>query len=292
MELIRQFANLSQMTPSELGEAARLILQNIQVEWLAPLLTQRYEQPHGEHAARQYSQVFGQRLDGALRDIEIGFIGGRNMSGSQERNVQGNAFELLKAIEQATQNSAVPVALEQFGNLQMTEEEAKAAFLYLKGKGLIDANFKIFYAARISAAGLDAIREAESTPEKSPIAFPAITHNYYMNIHSMTGSNVQQGTTNSSITATQIITTEQLAEVLNLVEQLDRALPTLPGPLQEQTRKVLAELRGVATVPAPDASRLRRGLESLKHIMEHAAGHLIAAGALTFIEQLLARLPH
>ena len=79
MELIRQFANLSQMTPSELGEAARLILQNIQVEWLAPLLTQRYEQPHGEHAARQYSQVFGQRLDGALRDIEIGFIGGRNM---------------------------------------------------------------------------------------------------------------------------------------------------------------------------------------------------------------------
>jgi hypothetical protein len=280
------------MTPSELGESARLLLQNLHVEWLAPLLTQRYEQPHGEHAAGQYSQVFGQRLDGALRDIEIGFIGGRNMSGSQERNVQGNAFELLKAIEQATQNSAVPVALEQFGSLQMTEEEAKAAFLYLKGKGLIDANFKIFYAARISAAGLDAIREAECTPEKSPIAFPAITHNYYMNIHSMTGSNVQQGTTNSSITATQTITTEQLAEVLNLVEQLDRALPTLPGPLQEQTRKVLAELRGVATVPAPDASRLRRGLESLKHIMEHAAGHLIAAGALTFIEQLLARLPH
>jgi hypothetical protein len=280
------------MTPSELGESARLLLQNLHVEWLAPLLTQRYEQPHGEHAAGQYSQVFGQRLDGALRDIEIGFIGGRNMSGSQERNTQGNAFELLKAIEQATQNSAVPVALEQFGSLQMTEEEAKAAFLYLKGKGLIDANFKIFYAARISAAGLDAIREAECTPEKSPIAFPAITHNYYMNIHSMTGSNVQQGTTNSSITATQTITTEQLAEVLNLVEQLDRALPTLPGPLQEQTRKVLAELRGVATVPAPDASRLRRGLESLKHIMEHAAGHLIAAGALTFIEQLLARLPH
>jgi hypothetical protein len=203
MELIRKFANRSQMTPSELGEAARLLLQNLHVEWLAPLLTQRYEQPHGEHAAGQYSQVFGQRLDGALRDIEIGFIGGRNMSGSQERNTQGNAFELLKAIEQATQNSAVPVALEQFGSLQMTEEEAKAAFLYLKGKGLIDANFKIFYAARISAAGLDAIREAECTPEKSPIAFPAITHNYYMNIHSMTGSNVQQGTTNSSITATQ-----------------------------------------------------------------------------------------
>jgi hypothetical protein len=88
-----------------------------------------------------------------------------------------------------------------------------------------------------------------------------------MNVHSMTGSNVQQGTTNSSIAATQTITTEQLAEdVRNLVEQLDRALPTLPVPVQEQTREVLTELRAAATVQAPDASRLRRGLESLTHI--------------------------
>jgi hypothetical protein len=39
--------------------------------------------------------------------------------------------------------------------------------------------------------------------------------------------------------------------------------------------------------PAPDAGRLRSGLESLKHIMEHATGHLIATGALSLIVQLL-----
>jgi hypothetical protein len=113
-----------------------------------------------------------------------------------------------------------------------------------------------------------------------------------MNIHSMTGSNVQQGTTNSNITATQTNHGGTTRRRSNLVEQLDRALPTLTASMQEQTREVLAELRAAATVPTPDASRLRRGLESLKHIMEHATGHLIATGALTLIAQLLARLPN
>ena len=90
-----------------------------------------------------------------------------------------------------------------------------------------------------------------------------------------------------------VITTEQLAEnVRKLVEQLDRELPTLPAGVQEQSREVLAELRAAATALAPDASRLRRGLESLKHVMEHATGHLVATGVLTLIAQLLAHLPN
>jgi hypothetical protein len=67
------------MTPAALGAAARPILENLEIEWLAPLRTGRYPQPQGHNVALQYAQVFRQRLDRALRDIEIGFIGGHEI---------------------------------------------------------------------------------------------------------------------------------------------------------------------------------------------------------------------
>jgi hypothetical protein len=79
-------------------------------------------------------------------------------------NIHENTVDLLKAIERATRGSAVPVVLEQLRDLHMTAEEAQEAFHYLKSKGLIEANFGIFYSARMSAAGHDAIKEAESIP--------------------------------------------------------------------------------------------------------------------------------
>jgi hypothetical protein len=106
----------------------------------------------------------------------------------------------------------------------------------------------------------------------------------------MTGSNIQQGTAHSQITATQTITTQQFVEsVQKLVDQVERALPTsdLPTEVQEQTKAIMAELRAAASEQTPDAGRLRRGLEVLKQIMEHAAGHLVAAGVLSLIAPLL-----
>jgi hypothetical protein len=77
--LIHDFTARSQMTPAELGAVARPILENLEIEWLAPLLTNQYPQPQSQRAVAQYSQVFRQRLEGALRDAEIGFIEGKNM---------------------------------------------------------------------------------------------------------------------------------------------------------------------------------------------------------------------
>jgi hypothetical protein len=100
-----------------------------------------------------------------VQDLAWEFVRMKEQSAqAKEHNIQENAFELLKAIERATRDSATPVVLEQLQDLGMTEGEAKAAFHYLKDKGWIEANFRIFYAARMSPAGHDAIKEAESTP--------------------------------------------------------------------------------------------------------------------------------
>src|ERR1700730_12415825 len=53
MQLIREFTTRSRMTPIELGEAARPMLENLEIEWLAPLHTKRYPQPRGQPAAAE-----------------------------------------------------------------------------------------------------------------------------------------------------------------------------------------------------------------------------------------------
>jgi hypothetical protein len=94
----------------------------------------------------------------------------------------------------------------------------------------------------------------------------------------------------SSITATQTISGSEFAErVRKLVEQVEGILPTsgLPSSVRENSQTTLAELHEAAIVATPDVSRLRRGLESLKHVMEHATGHVVATGILTLIAELL-----
>lgn len=94
----------------------------------------------------------------------------------------------------------------------------------------------------------------------------------------------------SSISTTQTFSGRELAEgVWKLVEELDRVLPTsgLPDAMQEDSRTALAELREAAADATPDVRRLRRRLESLKNILEHATGHVVGAGVLSMIGELL-----
>jgi hypothetical protein len=292
MDLIRQYVSRTRLSPVELSASARPILETLSAELDAriPVLAGDALNRATEQTRARYRPIFARRIDDAIRDIEIGFIGGRDVAGQADQDIQTHAFELLKAIEEETRGSADPIVLHELRQLKMTEGQAQAAFQYLKGRGLIDANFRIHYAARVSAAGRDAIRDSEANPGRAIGAFPAITHNYYLNVQSMTGSNIQQGTTNSTITATQTISDQQLAEgVRLLIAQLDRALQAsqLSAPLQDQAKASIAELREATDVPAPDASRLRRGLEALKRIMEQATGDLVAAGVLGLIGDLL-----
>jgi hypothetical protein len=289
MCLISDFIVRTQRAQPELSELARAELEKLTTKLIEQIPPLSLNPQATQQLKTKYNEKFQTRIDEALRGIEIGFIGGRDVSVQQAQNIQANAFKLLKAFERETRGVETPVLLHQIRDLEMTEGEAQSAFLYLKDKKLIDANFNIFNAARISAAGHDAICEAETKPDKASHAFPAITYNY-LNIHTMTGSNIQQGTKNSHITANQAITTQELAAgVKQLVEQLDRLLlaSPLPSQLQGKATQAINELRAASHKSVPDAGRLRRGLESLRHVLEHATGHLIAAGALQLIAQLL-----
>jgi hypothetical protein len=82
------------------------------------------------------------------------------MANSPTENLQDLAFRLLVAIKEKTERSAEPVFVTQLApSLGMDDADAKAAFQYLDDKHLIKA-YGAQFAARINAAGHDAIQEA------------------------------------------------------------------------------------------------------------------------------------
>jgi hypothetical protein len=96
----------------------------------------------------------------------------------------------------------------------------------------------------------------------------------------------------SSITSSQSVNVVVLVEaVKDLIAQLTATLPSsgLSDDLRTAAEEQLAELSQEVSLPKPDPGRLRRGLEALGRVMEHATGHLIAAGAIATIAHILAR---
>ena len=78
MPLLRDFAERMQIPAIEITALARPHLENLGSSVLGQLLPAGFPGEH-QRIRAQYTAVFQQRLDGALRDFEIGFIGGRNI---------------------------------------------------------------------------------------------------------------------------------------------------------------------------------------------------------------------
>src|SRR2546428_4093658 len=80
------------------------------------------------------------------------------MSDERDDDIQTRAFQLLEAIRDRTQNSDVPVFVEELAKQFAWEAgPAQAAFRYLADKCWVDT-FNIPYTGRINANGHDALR--------------------------------------------------------------------------------------------------------------------------------------
>jgi hypothetical protein len=85
--------------------------------------------------------------------------------------IPDDALTLLRVIAEATEGSSVPVILEDVPDLRMDVEPAKAAFNYLRGKGLIET-FSLAYSARVTAAGQDFLAVQASVSAAPPPPAP------------------------------------------------------------------------------------------------------------------------
>jgi hypothetical protein len=154
--------------------------------------------------------------------------------------------------------------------------------------------FNIPTRARINARGVDAIETAQSQPDKTTSIFPSVTYN--VTIHGTgAGSQVNVASSGSSqvshVSQMDPATLRQFIEGVGaLVEQTERLLSAagLAPERETEAATTLAELREAVGAHDPDSGRLRRGLESLRRVMEHASGHVVGMGVVTGIEKLLA----
>ena len=75
--MLRDFADRMQITPAQIAVIARPHLQNTGNSVLGELPPAGLPAVH-QKIRRQYQAIFDQRLEGTLRDFEIGFSGGRS----------------------------------------------------------------------------------------------------------------------------------------------------------------------------------------------------------------------
>jgi AbiTii len=94
----------------------------------------------------------------------------------------------------------------------------------------------------------------------------------------------------ASISGTIQADSGQLARrVMELVKQVNQQLAGsgLSEQIQVAMRESLAELREAASMPKPEISHLRGGLQRLLRVVEGSAGNLIASGAQALIAGIL-----
>jgi len=229
----------------------------------------------------QSRERFNRRVENALRDVEIGFIEARSAIVTENSTNQSKAMRLLKALYDATRAKTEPVIIEEM-DIGLSEEDAQAAWRYLKYRGLIDT-FSIPYTARINGAGIDAIEGAQRHPDQAGSAFPSVSYNIVyntMHVGTMSNSPVQQGGVHSAQNQTVTYNPQDLADLTRLVAELTQHL----GELQIDARQQLKAEAQIATLKAqlmdePDAAIVTQAGRTLRNVIEGAIGSLLATAA-------------
>lgn len=296
MTLIVQFSERTRTPISELCDAAKPRL----VAFTSAITDRTIhvaEQVNLTQQAAQARERLAQHVRNALRDVQIGFIKGRAATVAESSTNQSKALLLLKAIYDKTRNRTDPVFVAEIAG-SLSEEEAKAAWRYLKNRGLIDT-FNIAYTARISGAGVDAIENAQKHPDTPVSAFPSVTYNIVYNtvhVDTMSHSQVQQAGAQSTQSQTLSYSPEALGELNRLVKEFALHL----DDLQLEARQKQKAAAQIATLKAqlmdePDPIILRQAGHSLRNITEGAIGSLLAAaaaqpGVWIWVSQVMQRL--
>jgi len=201
----------------------------------------------------------------------------RTASMVQPRVVQTNAFRVLQAIYDRTRGQTDPVFVTEL-NTSLNEDDSKAAWRYLRDRGLIHT-FNLEYAARINTAGIDAIENAQLRPDKPISGFPLATYNI-VNIGTAIHSSVQQA--GAQAAQTQVVTygAGDISNLARLVAEIGDRLHELDIDA-DQRRKAEAQ---IATIKAqlsdePNPVIVHQAGRTLRNITESAIASLLATAA-------------
>jgi len=280
MRLIVQFSERTGIPISELNALARTKLTAFTSDVTARLTTAANRMSLAQLLS-QILERFNRRVDNALTDVEIGFIQGRSAIVTETSSTQSQALRLLEALYHATRGKEEPVFLQDL-RTGLSDQDARAAWSYLKDRHLMQT-YSMPYAARINAAGIDAIEGAQRRPDQASSAFPSVSYNIVhntMNVGTMSNSPVQQGGIHSQQNQTVSYSSQDLADLGRLVSEFAAHIDELG---MDARQKQKAETQ-IATIKAqlldePDPVIVRQAGRTLRNVTEGAIGSLLATAA-------------
>jgi hypothetical protein len=285
MRLLVAFAARTEMTVADLASKARIHLATFGQTLIASIPVTGH--PSETANTREcYEAIFGQHLDGAIRDFEIGFIGGENVVPLRDTGLRASVLRKLyierhekSFVDLRELADAAGLGQEMQTAMNICEQLADARLIEWKTPG----GGAPVGMGRITHRGVDVMEGTASAPIAISIDRSVTITN---------SSHIQAGDfgDHASIAGNATITVNDFAaRVADLADQLERHRSALPESIRDGVASAIDELRGAAA--APDAGRLRRALGSLKAIMETATGDLIAGGTLLAIQHLLQAAP-
>ncbi|MGD0519829.1 MAG: hypothetical protein ABSA48_01115 [Terracidiphilus sp.] len=195
--------------------------------------------------------------------------------------VQSNALRLLRAIYEQTHDQTHPVDDVTKLKIGLTDEESRAAWRYLRDKGLIQT-FNLEYAARINGRGVDAIENAQNHPNQPTSGFPLVTYNNVyntINVGHMVSSSVQQAGAHADQNQTIAYSSqEDRSNLERLIVELTNHLNELniDAYQKQKAEAQIATIKAQLTDDEPDPVIIKQAGRTLRNITEGAIGSLVA----------------
>jgi hypothetical protein len=148
--------------------------------------------------------------------------------------------------------------------------EAERIFRYLKEKGLIKY-MSLAPGVAITELGIDAVEEALTSPDQRTSYFaPINVINITGGLH---GSQIVQGDRNTQSMTVSQTDWRALAEMLPALREAVVALSSEERAVAEAD---IATVEAQVASPSPRVRFIRESLTSLRHVLEHAGGILVA----------------
>ena len=165
-------------------------------------------------------------------------------------------------------------------NLNFCKEEVDSITRYLKEEGLIKYIADPDLIA-ITHYGVINVEEALTEPNKSTHYFPPAVN--FIQIQNMHGSQIQQGTINSS--QTMVTSVENINTLKEFIIKLKKELPEIQlkpddyTEMESEIETIEAQLKSTR----PKKNILKESAMTIKRILEGAVGSAIAAGLIKLL---------
>ncbi|GAB2742740.1 hypothetical protein GCM10027019_22780 [Melaminivora jejuensis] len=202
---------------------------------------------------------------------------------------KADRFRLLNRLYEITDGHTMKiVSMWDVGDTaQLARNETENVVNYLVGEHLVEHR-TIGGGISITHHGIVEVERALSAPESPTHYFPPVVN--IVNVHSMVGSQIQQGTHGS--TQSQVANTNDIDAIRVLISKFGACIHDLPISAEEKA-EAQAELSTVEAQLAsskPKISILRESLKTLRNLVEGVASNAVAAGLLPFFGPLAALL--